>query len=140
MKKEKLPVWDLSEYYNGVDDVNIDKDLQTYEKKAKSFYKKYKGRVKDLSDDEYLNAFKELESLKRIAGKLGGFAHLNATTNMLDLKATALYQKVEEKLSEAGTNLVFWSLEYNKLSEKKQNELIKKIPQYHDLKHPIAPH
>ena len=130
MKEEKLPVWDLSEFYESVDDVNIDKDLQAYEKKAKNFCKKYKGRVKDLTIDEYLSAFKDLESLKRIAGKLGGFAHLNATTNMLDTKATALYQKVEEKLSEAGTNLVFWSLEYNKLSEKKQDELLKKIPQY----------
>ena len=115
MKEEKLPVWDLSEFYESVDDVNIDKDLQAYEKKAKNFCKKYKGRVKDLTIDEYLSAFKDLESLKRIAGKLGGFAHLNATTNMLDTKATALYQKVEEKLSEAGTNLVFWSFEYNKL-------------------------
>ena len=130
MKKEKLPVWDLSEYYNGVDDVNIDKDLQTYEKKAKSFYKKYKGRVKDLSVDEYLNAFKELESLKRIAGKLGGYAYLNSATDMLNDKATALYQKVEERIGEAETNLVFWSLEYNKLSAKKQDELIKNMPLY----------
>ena len=33
MKKNKLPVWDLSEFYKSVDDVNIDKDIKKYEKK-----------------------------------------------------------------------------------------------------------
>ena len=34
-KCKKLPEWDLSEYYNGVDDPQIQKDLDLFDKKAK---------------------------------------------------------------------------------------------------------
>lgn len=130
MSKNKLPVWDLSEYYDGVDDPKIEKDIKSYEKLSLDFNKKYKGRVSKLDNEEFLKAFKSLEKLRNIASKLGGFAHLNATTDMLNDKATALYQKIEERISNAATNLVFWSLEYNKLSAKKQDELIKALPMY----------
>ena len=89
-KCKKLPEWDLSEYYNGVDDPQIQKDLDLFDKKAKDFVKKYKGRVRDLDASELLKLFKAKEDMRRISGKLGGFAHLNSTTNMLDNKATAL--------------------------------------------------
>ena len=36
----------------------------------------------------------------------------------MDAKASALYQKVSEALSEAGTDLLFFGLEYNKMDEK----------------------
>ena len=130
MSKNKFPVWDLSEYYNGIDDPKIEKDLEAYAKLALDFNKKYKGRVSKLDKDEFIKAFKVLEKLRNIASKLGGYAHLNSTTDMLNDKATALYQKVEERISEAATNLVFWSIEYNKLSCKKQDELIKALPLY----------
>ena len=128
--ENSLPVWDLSEYYNGIDDKNIDKDIKAYQSKAVEFNKKYKGRVKDLSTDEFRCALKELEDLSNIGHKLAGFSHLNYVTNMLDEKASSLNQMVEEKLTVAGMNLVFWSLEYNKLSDKKQKELVKELSDF----------
>jgi oligoendopeptidase F len=127
---KKLPVWDLSEYYKGVDDPNIEKDIKKYQKLAVEFNKKYEGRIKNLSIEEFRKALNDLEKMRDVGHRLGGFAHLNFSTNMLDSKAVALNQKVEEELTKAGTNLVFWSLEYNKLSEKKQNELIKNLNEY----------
>ena len=127
---KKMPVWELSEYYKGIDDPNIEKDIKKYQKLAVEFNKKYKGNVAKLETKEFLDAFKCMEKLRNISSKLGGFAYLNSTTDMLNEKATALYQKVEERISEAATNLVFWSLEYNKLSAKKQDELIKALPKY----------
>ena len=131
-KSKKLPEWDLSEYYKSVDDPQIQKDLALYDKKAKDFVKKYRGRVKDLDASEMLKLFKAKEDMRRIAGKLGGFAHLNSTTNMLDSKATALYQKVEESLTDSGKDLVFFSIEFNKLSNKRIDELLqdKKLKAY----------
>ena len=35
--KEKMPEWDLSEYYNGVDDPKIGEDLNAYADKAAAF-------------------------------------------------------------------------------------------------------
>ena len=130
MSDKKLPVWDLSEYYLGVDDNNIDKDIEIYQQKAKEFRKKYEGKVAKLSNKKFREAFKDLEEMRDIGHRLGGFAHLNFSTNMLDDKSVRLNQKVEEELTKAGTDLVFWGLEYNKLSDEKQEKLINEIPEY----------
>ncbi len=129
-KEKKLPCWDLSEYYKGVDDPKIDADIKKYQKMAKAFAKKYEKKVADLSVDEFRSALAELEKMRDVGHRLGGFAHLNFATNMLDSKAVGLNQKVEEELTKASTYLVFWSLEYNNMSDKKQDALIKKLPEY----------
>lgn len=69
MSKNKFPVWDLSEYYDGVDDPKIEKDIKSYEKLSLDFNKKYKGRVSKLDNEEFLKAFKSLEKLRNIASK-----------------------------------------------------------------------
>ena len=86
-KEKKLPCWDLSEYYKGVDDPKIDADIKKYQKMAKAFAKKYETRVADLSVDEFRGALAELEKMRDVGHRLGGFAHLNFATNMLDSKA-----------------------------------------------------
>lgn len=121
---KKLPDWDLSEYYKGVDDPALEKDMADYTKKAQAFAKSYRGRVNKLEADEFLKALKSLEVLSNLGAKLSGFAYLNQTTKMKDTKATALYQKVVECLNAAGTNLLFFGLEYNKISAAQEKKLL----------------
>ena len=120
----KLPDWDLSEYYKSVDDPALEKDMADYTKKAQAFAKSYRGRVNKLEADEFLKALKSLEVLSNLGAKLSGFAYLNQTTKMKDTKATALYQKVVECLNAAGTNLLFFGLEYNKISAAQEKKLL----------------
>ena len=115
-ENKKLPEWDLSEYYAGMEDKKIDEDIALYAQKAEEFAAKYRGRVAGLDANEFLEALKDVEELDRIAAKLGGFASLNSTTQLTNPKASALYQRVVEALNAAGTNLVFFGLEYNQLS------------------------
>lgn len=118
MSDEKMPEWDLSEYYKGTDDKQIDEDIKKYAQSAAAFAEKYRGKVATLDADTFVAALKEMENISKLASKLGGFAYLNSTTRLMDAKASALYQKVSEILSEAGTDLLFFSLEYNKMDEK----------------------
>lgn len=123
-KSKKMPEWDLSEYYNGMDDEKIDKDITLYAKKAKEFEEKYRGKVAKLSADEFLEALKAIEKMERIASTLGGFAGLNSSTQLTNPKASALYQQVTEALNDSGKNLVFFALEYNKLSAAAEKKLL----------------
>ena len=118
MSDEKMPEWDLSEYYKGTDDKQIDEDIKKYAQSAAAFAEKYRGKVATLDADTFVAALKEMENISKLASKLGGFAYLNSTTRLMDAKASALYQKVSETLSEVGTDLLFFSLEYNKMDEK----------------------
>lgn len=124
-KNTKLPEWNLSEYYQGTDDKKIDDDIALYAKKAAAFAKKYRGKVAKLGAEEFLAALKKIEELDRIASKLGGFASLNSATQLTNPKASALYQRVVEALNDAGKNLVFFGLEYNKLSDSAVKKLLK---------------
>ena len=109
--KEKMPEWDLSEYYNGVDDPKIGEDLNAYADKAAAFAAKYRGKVAGLDGAAFVAALKELEEMSRIASKLGGYASLNSSTHLTDAKASALYQRVVEGLNDAGKDLLFFALE-----------------------------
>ena len=123
-QSNKLPQWDLSEYYKSENDEQIAKDLALYAQKATSFAKSYRGRVSKLSADEFLRALKDLEKLSVLAERLSGFAYLNMVTQMQNTKASALYQRVSEKLTEAAKDLLFFSLEYNALSDTAVKKLL----------------
>ena len=122
--KEKMPEWDLSEYYNGVDDPKIGEDLNAYADKAAAFAAKYRGKVAGLDGAAFVAALKELEEMSRIASKLGGYAGLSSSTHLTDAKASALYQRGVEGLYDAGKDLLFFALEYNKLDKAAEEKLL----------------
>ena len=120
--ENKMPAWDLSDLYKGIDDPQIDKDLQKYRHSALQFAKKYKGRLEKLSADEFMQLIKNIEKRARISGRLGGFAYLNMVTQMKNGKAVAFYQNIEEKITEYAKPMIFFSLEFNQLPQEKINK------------------
>ncbi len=120
-----MPAWDLSDLYKGIDDPQIKKDLETYRKSAVKFAKDYKGRLAELSADEFYAAIKDIEKRSQLSGRLGGFAYLNMVTQMKNTAAVAFYQSVEEKLTDYVKPIVFFSLEFNRLPQTKINEWLK---------------
>ena len=120
---KKVPEWDLSEYYSSLDDENIDKDLADLLKKTQKFAVKYKGKISTMDADTFVKMLKELEKFENMEGKLAAFSSLSSSADMTNVKASALNQKVMEKLNEAGKDLIFVSLEYNKLSDEQEQKL-----------------
>ena len=121
----KLPIWDLSDLYKGINDKKITKDLEIYKKANLDFAKKYKGKVANLSAKELARALKSLEEKATIAKKLGSFAYLNMSTQMNNAKAMAFYQNTSERLTDYAKPSIFFSLELNKVDEGKINEWLK---------------
>ena len=56
-------------------------------------------------------------------GKLKSYIYLIYCTNQLNTEIVAFYQKVNEQLTSIDSNLLFFCLELNSLSEKKINVL-----------------
>ena len=120
-----MPAWDLSDLYQGIKDPKIAADLETYRKMAVRFAKKYKGKLAQLTDKEFLAALKDIEKRSNIAGKLGQFAYLNMVTQMKNTEAVAFYQNIEEKLTDYCKPTIFFSLEFNRLPSEKVKEWLK---------------
>ena len=127
-----MPAWDLSDLYKSINDPQIKKDLESYRKSAVKFAKDYKGRLAELSADEFYKAIKDIEKRSKISGRLGGFAYLNMVTQMKNTEAVAFYQSIEEKMTDYVKPIVFFSLEFNQLPQSKINEWLKdkRIKQY----------
>lgn len=123
--QNNLPAWDLSDLYNSIHDLKIQKDLNRYQKSAIAFQKKYKGKLASLSADEFLTALQELEKNSLIAGKLGEFAYLNMSTQMKNGEAMAFYQNISEHLTEFAKPTVFFSLELGHVPSDKIKEWLK---------------
>lgn len=120
-----LPAWDLSDLYKGIDDPKIQKDLEKYKKNAEQLAKKYKGKIKNLSAEEFLQAVKSVEEMSIIGSMLGEFAYLNMVTQMKNKEAMIFYQNISEKLTDYSKPTIFFSLEVNKLPDTKIKEWLK---------------
>lgn len=123
--KSALPAWDLSDLYQGIDDPKIANDLEKYKKSAADFAKKYKGKVKDLSAEEFLECLQMVEKMSIIGSLLGEFAYLNMTTQMKNSAAMIFYQNTSEKLTDYSKPTIFFSLEVNQLPDAKITEWLK---------------
>lgn len=120
--QNKMPAWDLSDLYKGMDDPSIAEDMETYRKSAENFAAKYKGHLQELSADEFWVAVQDIEKRSLIAGRLGGFAYLNMVTQMKNGETVMFYQNIEEKMTEYAKPTIFFTLEFNKLPESKIQE------------------
>lgn len=116
-KPKALPVWDLSDLYAGPNDPAIARDVKTFEKKATAFAKTYQGKLAKLSGDALAVALMEYEKLQDGLGRLGSYAQLLYAGDMSKPANTQFYQNAQEQLTVISSQLIFFGLEVNKLSE-----------------------
>ncbi|MCU1462566.1 MAG: oligoendopeptidase pepF/M3 family [Acidimicrobiales bacterium] len=104
--------WDLTPLYVGPDDPALEADLTTAGERAKAFAERYRGRVAELAADDLAAAIAELEGIEEQIGKVATFAFLHYCTDTRDPARGALLQKVEERGTAIGTDLLFFGLEW----------------------------
>ncbi|MBT3835752.1 M3 family oligoendopeptidase [Candidatus Woesearchaeota archaeon] len=123
----KTAPWDLSE----ITPKDINKTFKTIERHTNNIVKKKKLLTNSISTKTFLDIVKQLENLRIISAKLGISAHLAWSANAEDQKAAALASKVENFLTKQGNKLIFFSLWFKKLSDKKAKQLIAASGKYH---------
>ena len=126
--------WDLSDLYSGLKDKKIQRDINDLFKKSEEFEKKYRGKINStkLTPRVLQNAVQELEYISEKIGKLLSFAHLVFAEDTGNPENGAFLQMIQEKSTEARKHLMFFELEWIKVSNKKVNLLLgnKALAQY----------
>ncbi len=110
-------VWDLSVFYESIDDPAIEADMQKLEGMVDEFVANYKGRVADLNAEQMVTAHKELEAIYDLQGCITIFARLTFSTDTGNPEYGAFQQKASEFGSEISQKLVFFDLEWNKVDD-----------------------
>ena len=114
-----LPIWNLSQFYESIEDNQINKDFKNLLNISQKFQKKYRGKLESLTAKSLYNSLEEFESITEIIQKIQSFAYLTYCTDQLVDKIKKFYQEVEEKISNIEKHLIFYGIELNNLSSKK---------------------
>ncbi|WP_181706609.1 M3 family oligoendopeptidase [Chthonobacter rhizosphaerae] len=117
-----LPEWDLSALYPAMDAPALKADLERARTETEAFAKAHKGTLKDVASAPDGGAklaamVREYEGLSELLGRLMSFAGLTYSGNTTDPARAKFYGDVQEKVTAASSNLLFFELELNRLDD-----------------------
>ena len=112
-----LPEWDLSDLFAGTESDELRAAIATAAADAKAFNQRYVGRIGTLSGDQLGAAIADYEALQDRLGRIGAFAQLLHAGDMSDAAIGRFYQNTHERLNEISTDILFFTLELNRLDD-----------------------
>ena len=112
-----LPRWDLSDLYPAPDSAAVERDFQAAERQAKEFAAAYAGKLAALSGAALAGAIAALERIEEILGRLASYAQLLFAADSTDATIGRFYQTVVERVTTIGSDLLFFTLELNRLDD-----------------------
>jgi oligoendopeptidase F len=112
-----LPTWDLADLYPGRDSPALKQDLERMAKEARAFKERHAGKLAGLSGDALAAAIAEYEAMDETLTRIMSFAGLLHAGDQLDPEIGRFYQDTQERVTQIGTDTLFFRLEINKLED-----------------------
>src|SRR5215468_9414679 len=121
-KLGKLPEWDLTDLYPGLDSPQIRSDLEQGDRDCEAFEQRFKGRLAALAAGEgggraLAAAIKRYETIDDRLGRLISYASLVYAGNTTDPLRAKFYGDVQERITAASLHLLFFTLELNRIDD-----------------------
>jgi oligoendopeptidase F len=112
-----LPAWDLSDLYTSPDSPQVMADLARAEQSAKGFAQAHAGTLTRLSGAALAAVIAEYERIQEILGRVASYAQLLFAGDSTDPVIGRFYQTVNERVTTISSDLIFFSLELNRLDD-----------------------
>ncbi|MGY6705156.1 M3 family oligoendopeptidase [Roseinatronobacter sp.] len=119
-----LPDWDLSALYAAPDAPELTRDFDWLRQECAEFASEYEGRLAKLSAGEMLACVQRYEKIDMIAGRLMSYAGLRYYQNTVDPERAKFMADAQDRMTDATTPLVFFSLELNRIDDAAFDALI----------------
>ncbi len=113
-----LPEWDLSDLYPGRESTELKTDLASAADDARVFQEEFKGKLGALDGDALGASIARYEEIEEVLGRIMSYAYLVYAGDMADPEIGKFFQNLQEKVNDISTDLLFFTLEINKLEEK----------------------
>jgi oligoendopeptidase F len=118
-----LPEWNLADLYSGMDAPKFKRDLEHVQEEAKAFASAYRGKLSGLLAGKKASAalhgaIARYEALDEVMGRLMSYVGLVYAGDTSDPVRAKLYGDTQERLTAAGTQVLFFQLELNQLDDK----------------------
>jgi oligoendopeptidase F len=112
-----LPRWDLSDLFPGPESPELAQALSTAAADAKACAAAHQGGLASLDGARLGAAVADYERLQDLIGRIGSYAQLLYAGDMSNPEITRFYQTIQEKLTDISSELLFFSLELNRMDE-----------------------
>ena len=120
-----LPQWDLSDLYPGRDSTELKTALADSESESKKFRTRYEGKLASLSGSALAEAIRSFEHIQETLGRIMSYAYLDYCTDMTDAETGRFFQNMQEKVNAISTELLFFTLELNRIEDADLNAKLK---------------
>ena len=117
VKADTPPRWDLSDYYKGINDPQIEADLTALKQAALAFQGRYKSKLAGLDGAELAEAVAEYERIDGLCEDPAIFASLIKNTALTDAAVGRFAQTVSERLNKIYADILFFTLEINQIDD-----------------------
>jgi oligoendopeptidase F len=132
----QLPEWQLDHLYPGMDSEAYAADLARAAKEARAFAETYRGKLASVAvqadaPDRLYEAVRAYEALDDLMGRIMSYAGLIYSGDTTDPKRGKFYGDAQEKITAASSDLLFFTLELNRLDDELLNRLSTTSPLSH---------
>ena len=112
-----LPEWDLTDLYTAPDAPELKADLAWLDAECAAFAVDYEGKLATLDAAEFLTCVHRNEAISTKAGRVMSFAGLRYYQLTIDGTRAKFMSDCQERITNATTPLVFFTLELNRLED-----------------------
>jgi oligoendopeptidase F len=116
-----LPEWDLTDLYPAMDAPELKRDLERAASDAIAFEASWKGTLAAEAKKGALGrlgeALRGYEAIEELIGRIASYAGLIYAGNTADPQRAKLYGDIQEKMTDASSHLLFFSLELNLIED-----------------------
>ena len=120
-----LPEWNLADLYQGRDSPTLEADLKRSTDAAKAFRLRFQGKLADLDGNALGAAVATYEAMQDTLGRISSYAQLVHAGNVADPEIGRFYQTIQERVTDISTDLLFFTLEINRLEDAALAEKLK---------------
>ncbi len=117
-----LPEWDLKDLYPAMDAPALEADLVKADAACKAFETDHKGKLATLLEDgkggaALAGVVKRYEEIEDLIGRIASYGSLVYAGDTSDPARAKFYGDIQERLTDASTHLLFFTLELNLLDD-----------------------
>lgn len=118
-----LPEWDLSDLYTAPDAPELARDLDALERACADFARDFEGRLVSLSPAKMLECIERYQQIDILAGRIMSYAGLRYYQNTTDAARAKQMSDLQDRITDATTKLVFFSLEFNRIPDARYDQV-----------------
>ena len=118
---DNLPFWNLDDLYRGTNSVEFESDCARAAEQSVAFESRWQGTLAAEAakpeGGELAAAVMAYEVIEELAGRILSYAGLSFFSNTADPVLAKFYGDAQEKMTEVGSHLLFFTLELNKIDD-----------------------